>query len=538
MFSRPNRYLLTFIACFGFCLFAAIGLSPRAQAASDPITVTSQTDTVTFPKQIDFQMSATDAAAPITQASIYISYNGVSSNTTRKVQIANFANTETLQWQEDISGSNFVEPGTQVSYYWQIVDNLQNTHTQAPQTFTLTDTRFSWQHLTHGLVQVNWYNRPLSFGQLVLTQADNSIMHIDNNLGGGLLHPVNVWVYQNNDDFHGSLPPGTYEWVGGVAFPDLNQASISVETTADTTLIRDLPHELTHLIFHQLIGPNADVPRWFDEGMAVYNQAYHEPGMNLRFKQALNSHSLLRLNDIADEFPADSEKAYLAYAQSWNLLGYMYNTFGQPKMATLIKDINASPYFDSDLSQALGVDQNQLENQWRLSLNQPATLTPAQANPAPTPHPIQVQIAVNPYAPLLLTLGIILFVLPLVGLGSLFSYQHRNRQRPALALQAQNIINSTLPSYPIPPLAPPLVSAASYTDPARYMPPPAYQPYPAYQPPQTPPCPLRPLHPLPNTPPVQDRRTGGNVQTEDAWPPYKPGQEYINHRPDKQVPQE
>ena len=161
MFSRPNRYLLTFIACFGFCLFAAIGLSPRAQAASDPITVTSQTDTVTFPKQIDFQMSATDSAAPITEASIYISYNGVASNATRKVQIANFANTETLQWQEDISGSNFVEPGTQVSYYWQLVDNLQNTHTQAPQTFTVIDTRFSWQHLTHGQVQVNWYNRTI-----------------------------------------------------------------------------------------------------------------------------------------------------------------------------------------------------------------------------------------------------------------------------------------------------------------------------------------------------------------------------------------
>ena len=276
------------------------------------------------------------------------------------------------------------------------------------------------------------------------------------------------------------------------------------------------------------------MPRWFDEGMAVYNQAYHEPDMNLRFKQALNSHSLLRLNDMADNFPADSDKAYLAYAQSWNLLGYMYSTFGQPKMATLIKDINADPHFDADLSQALGVDQNQLENQWRLSLHQPATLTPDQANPAPTPHPIQVQIAVNPHAPLLLTLGIILFVLPLVGLGSLFTYQHRNRQRPALALQAQNIINSTLPSYP----TPPLVSSASYMDPARYMPPPAYQPYPAYQPPQMPPYPPRPLHPLPSTPPVQDNRGGRNVQTADAWPPYKPGQEYINHRPDKQAPQE
>jgi hypothetical protein len=525
MFSRPNRYLLTLIVCSGFCLFAVLAFSPKVQAAGDPITITAQTQTVTFPKRIDFQMTATDSAAPITQASIYISFNGVNSTTTRNVQIAHFATTETLQWQEDISGSNFVEPGTQVKYYWQIVDNSQDVHTGATQTFTVTDTRFSWQHLTSGQIQVNWYNRPLTFGQIVLTQADNGIKRIDNNLGGGLLHPVNVWVYQNNNDFHGSLPPGTYEWVGGVAFPDLNQASISVETTADTTLIRDLPHELTHLVLHQLVGINTNIPRWFDEGMAVYNQAYHEPDMKLRFKEALNTHFLLRLSEITDNFPADADKAYLAYAQSWNLIGYMYTTFGQPKMATLIKDINASPDFNADLSQALGVDQNHLENQWRLSLGQSATLSPNQANPAPAPHPIQVQVAVNPYAPLLLTLGIVLFVLPLIGLGSLFSYQQRTRRRPHPALQSSNSFNAPLQTAAAPPLVG--ATASPYTHPARYM------PQPAYQPPQT------PSYPLPNTPPPQDSRAGGNIRTGGGWPStYQMGQEYINRRPDKQVPQE
>ncbi len=528
MFSRPNRYLLTFVACISFCLFAAICSSPQALAASDPMTVTSQTDTVTFPKKIDFQMSATDSAAPITQASIYIQYNGTNSNVTRKVQVAHPANTVSLQWQENISDANFTTPGTRVSYHWQLEDSLQNFHTQTQQTFTVIDTRFSWQHLTQGLIQVNWYNRPVSFGQIVLNQAENGIKRIDSNLGGGLLHPVNIWVYQSNNDFHGSLPPSSYEWVGGVAFPDLNQASISVETASDVTLIRDLPHELTHLVFHQLIGPDAETPRWFDEGMAVYNQAYHESDLQLIFKQALNHHSLLRLNDITEDFPADANKAYLAYAQSWNLLKYMYTTFGQSKMVTLIKDINADSHFDTDLSQALGVDQDHLENQWRLSLNQPATLIPGAVNPASIPRPIQVHIATNPYAPLLLTLGIILFVLPLVGLGGLFSYQRRNR--PMLALQAQNIINSTLPTYPTP-----IASSAPYVDPAHYASRPAYQPYPAYPSPQA----QYPPRPLPNTPAVQDNRVGGNVQTANGWSPtFNPGQEYINRRPDNQAPQE
>jgi len=526
MLSRPYRYLLAFIVCASFCLFTTAAFSPLVQAApKDPITVASQTNTVTFPKEIVFKLTATDSAAPIIQASIYASYNDTSNdNTVYTVPVAHSANTVTLQEHINISGSNFVTPGTRVTYYWMLHDKLLDDYSLPQQTFTVNDTRFSWQHLTQGLVQVNWYNRPTAFGQLILTQAVGSVKRISSNLGGSLLHPVNVWIYQSNNDFHGSLPPNSFEWVGGIAFPNLNQASIVVETTADTTLIRDLPHELTHLIFHQLIGPNAEVPRWFDEGMAVYNQAYHEPEMQLTFKEALNSHSLLRLNDIGENFPSDTNKAYLAYAQSWNLLKYMYTTFGQPKMAALIKDINVDDHFDADLSRALGVDQDHLENQWRLSLNQPATLVPGTVNPASIPRPIQVHVATNPYAPLLLTLGIILFLLPLVGLGGLFSYQRRNCPRPGFALQTCDNIHST----------PPHATPAPYADPARYMPQPAYQPYPPYQAP-TP----YPPRPLPNTPAIQDNRVSGNVQTGAAWPPaYKPGQEYINRRPDNQAPQE
>src|SRR6266545_7814754 len=53
MLLRPYRYLLTFIVCVSFCLFTTAAFSPLAQAASGgPITVTSQTDTVTFSKEI------------------------------------------------------------------------------------------------------------------------------------------------------------------------------------------------------------------------------------------------------------------------------------------------------------------------------------------------------------------------------------------------------------------------------------------------------------------------------------------------------
>ena len=86
-------------------------------------------------------------------------------------------------------------------------------------------------------------------------------------------------------------------------------------------------------------------------------------------------------------FPANADQAYLAYAQSYNLLNYMYKTFGQSKMAQLIKFMNnPQQTFDQDLTQALGEDEIHLENQWRLSNGQSAVLTTSDITPTPTPH--------------------------------------------------------------------------------------------------------------------------------------------------------
>jgi hypothetical protein len=198
-----------------------------------------------------------------------------------------------------------------------------------------------------------------------------------------------------------------------------------------------MPHELTHLLFHQLIASGI-APTWFDEGLAVYNQKFHEMEMAIRFKTALNDHNLLPLNTIDQNFPADADKAYLAYAQSWQLVGYMYQTFGLQKMAALIHDMdNRNQGFDADMLQALGLNVAHLENQWHLSLNQPPTLSKDQmALPIPAPPPPP-----NPYnstTVALLLLGVALVAVALLGLGGIVTYQRRARRMLILDQQIQS----------------------------------------------------------------------------------------------------
>jgi len=469
MSLRLAHFLHSIVLCFccAFFLSIIVSLPAYARTNSDPITVTAESDTVHFPNSIDFQVSATDTAAPITQAIIYITFSD-STNTfpeQHTIIISPASRVISTRWHEDTSNNNdFQLPGTPVQYHWVIQDSAGSQHTQAVQSFTTVDTRYSWQHLSNALLQVNWYSRSLAFGQLLLQDALTSLKHIQGNLGGSLLHPVNLWVYASDQDFHGALGPGTYEWVGGEAVPPLSEAFISVQDSQDETLVRDMPHELTHLVFHQLTAQGETVPRWFDEGLAVYNQLYREPEMKAAFEEALATHSLISLSSIALEFPADANQAYLAYAESWQLVSYMYQTFGLAKMERFVNAMNnPSLDFDSAMQQTLGVDTPHLENQWRLSLGQPGTLSPDQVTPTPraiTAQPGKVSGSANDTIPVLTVVGVLLIVLPLLGIVMIVVFQFRKRRKPIAAPPAAAYTSPAMGNRPANTVMPPTNAAA------------------------------------------------------------------------------
>ncbi|MGH2478379.1 MAG: peptidase MA family metallohydrolase [Ktedonobacteraceae bacterium] len=384
MLTRRAGLLLLMLGCVVLPWMSFNVPVTYAQARGQAITVRARSSVVHFPGSIDFYETVNDSTSSLQQASLTLNIGPQQDQELQNVSVPQGQRTATLHWHEDTSGTHFLPAGVQISYYWQIWDTTGNTLTDTTQSLTTTDTRFQWQHLNHGLLQVNWYGHDQSFGQMLLSKSGTSLDHIGTILGSGLRHPINLWVYSSDTDFHGSLEPGAYEWVGGEALPDLHEASIVVTDASSYTLVRDMPHELTHLVFHQLIERGITPPTWFDEGLAVYNQIYHEPDMLARFNQALSTNSLLRLDDISLNFPADSDKAYLAYAQSWQLLTYMYKTFGQAKMIKLIQNLDdAGNDFDTALQKSIGEDHLHLENQWRLALHQPGVLSPDELTPTP-----------------------------------------------------------------------------------------------------------------------------------------------------------
>ncbi len=179
----------------------------------------------------------------------------------------------------------------------------------------------------------------------------------------------------------------------------------------------------------------------------------------------------------------------------------------------------------SDITIPLGVDQDHLENQWHLFLHQPATLAPDQTNNQPIESPASVHIASDPYAPALILLGIFLILMPLFGLGGLFTYQRRSYHVHEFLIRRKRLLNSTCHH-----IQRHLLRTRSHILILHVLYPAPYPYYPAY-PPQA----------LPDTPKVQDKMAypADTYTGEKRWTGApSPGQEYINRRPDKQAPQE
>jgi hypothetical protein len=132
----------------------------------------------------------------------------------------------------------------------------------------------------------------------------------------------------------------------------------------------------------------------------------------------------------------------------------MYKTFGQAKMTALIKSMGSiSTDFNQDLQKALGVDQDHLENQWRLSLHQSSILTAAdqtstdQPTPAPVPTP---QLPTTDNTSTILTIaGSALLLISVTLLIVIVVVRQRQHQNARDAMAAQQI--ATNPPYAYPP---------------------------------------------------------------------------------------
>lgn len=381
---------------------------PGTAAAEEPIRVLDQGVESAFRDYITFNISL-ESDNEIAEARLLYRVTGQLATARGDADIEPGAPVKasfTIEQERD-----YLPPGTELEYWWNITDEAGNELKTEPEPLLYLDERHDWQVLNSDRLALYWYKGDRSFGEALFDQANQTLDQIEAEAGVQVELPVKIFIYGGFADLRDAIAVGSQEWTGGQAFTDQGVVVIGVSPSELDYGLAATPHELTHLVIHQATdNPFGDIPRWLDEGLAVYMSGELDEGW--RGYRSLVTRSaeqgeLMTLQTLSSSFPAASEQAGLAYAQSGMVVEFIIEYYGEEAMARLLEIFSEGALYDEALEQALGVDTWDLDNTWRENLGFEPVEVPGSGETAPAaeePAPVPTQApaaepAATPAAP-------------------------------------------------------------------------------------------------------------------------------------------
>ena len=309
------------------------------------------------------------------------------------------------------AGLNYMPPGTEISYFFEIRDEAGSVHRTPDQKIVYSDSRFDWQILSSGPIIVYHYGQNSEErAQMALEAAIEAMARMAPVLGFDPSEPIRIVSYSTYGDMLAALPLRQQIIAGhvqteGMAFGDERVVLIR----GFDPMVRGITsHEITHLAVAEVTGrAKIRIPAWLDEGLAEYGNIEPSPVYEEALRQSITLDQVRPLRTLAS-FSGDANRIMTAYGQGRAVVGYLISTYGTARIAELMQAIRRDLNIDQALERVYGFDQWGLDNKWRKSMGldplprpeepEPRLLpsptptrtpvpTPTRAAPSPTPAP-------------------------------------------------------------------------------------------------------------------------------------------------------
>ena len=374
-------------------------LNPTQTQAAPRADVEADSAELDFPNTVTFSATL-NAPAGIVEVTLEYGNEQLTCGEVIAKAFPNFQPGESIgvSWTWDMRQSGSLPPGTTIWWRWRYVDSSGAEFLSDTKTVTWLDDQHNWQTVSKDSVNIHYYGNDQAFGQTMLDAGIEGLRRNKEQAGMTPDIPVNIYVYPTYEDMRDAI---LYEpqWTGGLAYSDFSIIIMGVSGDADFdkgTII----HELTHV----LVGRNAFtcigfIPTWLNEGLAVYSEGGPDTSMQAQLDIAIRDDTLFPIRSLGGNFSEIPEKALLSYGQSYSIVKFMLETYGQEKMNELLKALSDAEPVDVALVRIYGVDTDGLDTQWRESLGLPAlVVAQATAQPTPTQVPTYIPIAGIPLA--------------------------------------------------------------------------------------------------------------------------------------------
>jgi len=370
-------------------LVSAALIAPLTNVAAS-ITTVDDKATLEFPDRLTFSVSLKHETAI---ERVVLEY-GVNQLTCGSVVAKAFpdvtpAKTVKAEWTWEMKQTGSVPPGSTIWWRWRVTDAQGlETVTNQKSVVWLDDTH-AWQTISGGDINLHWYDGGRSFGEELHTSAVTSLEDLAKTTGLRTDSPIDLYIYADTADMKDSIlyEPG---WTGGLAYSDHNIVLIGIAPDQIDWGKRTQAHELTHVLVGQLtFSCLSDIPTWLQEGLAVYGEGGPEAASQKQLEEAIKADDLLSVRSLSGNFSEDPGKADLSYSQSYSLVNFLIEKYGQDQMTALLKSLRDGNTVDDALKSVYGFDVEGFDDAWRAFVKAPARRNTAQA-PTPTPEPTQV----------------------------------------------------------------------------------------------------------------------------------------------------
>ncbi len=366
---RTARFDLVIVAVLAW--LATSLLLPIPTSASG-ISVTRSSVEHSFAQHVTFTLEAT-SDAEISQ--VYLFFRATYDEETEKERLAleKPSREISLNHTHDVQ-RHPLPPFADITFWWQIEDTAGNQLKTAPQQFRYTDNRFRWEQLQDAGLAVHWVagQGDAVFAQTALDIARASVKGVQAELHTPVPDPLDIFIYDSEHNLEAAMVLTGRDWVGGQARPELGVVVVAVppEQGYSSRMKRYLPHEITHLMIHELVTLEGyrHVPNWLNEGLATVNEQLPTPEYALALEEARERGQLLPLEELCVPFSPDPRTAILSYAQSASVVTYVRETHGAEGIRRLLSAYADGASCTSGVEEALNVSFNKLESNWRISL--------------------------------------------------------------------------------------------------------------------------------------------------------------------------
>jgi hypothetical protein len=249
-------------------------------------------------------------------------------------------------------------PFATINYWWQLQDGNGELYTVPQKSIEYADNRFEWQQLEKDNVAIHWTGDNSSLGQTGLDVVSEALPHIQKIIPVALDEPLRIYIYPSADDMRSALRLTGRDWVGAHAHPELGVILVPATNprTASVDLGQSIPHELSHLLLYRAIGQAYEsAPRWFDEGLAVSVEGAENSTYDNILREQAVAGDLIPFDDLCRSFPAENDRALLAYAQSGSLIRFIRAQYGEQRLAAMVDELGDGADCQSVTTRALGL---------------------------------------------------------------------------------------------------------------------------------------------------------------------------------------